>query len=127
LIICLYNRQHTAVKIAPKYSGPCVHVLDASKSVVVCSSLLSTEVLGQKEEFLDFVKEDYEDIRADYFENLKEKKYLSLADARAKKYQIDWTKFEPRNFYKTKKKIIRIFRFKYVILKMCLISWAVRR
>ena len=36
LFICLYNiRTHTAVKIAPRYSEPTVHVLDASKSVVV--------------------------------------------------------------------------------------------
>ena len=33
----------------------------------------------QKEEFLEFINEDYEDIRADYFDNLKDKKYLSLA------------------------------------------------
>lgn len=36
-------RQHTAVKIAPRYhNGPVIHVLDASKSVVVCGNLLST-------------------------------------------------------------------------------------
>ena len=35
-------RQHTAVKIAPRYTnGPVIHVLDASKSVVVCGNLLS--------------------------------------------------------------------------------------
>ena len=34
------SRAHTAVKIAPCYSGPCVHVLDASKSVVVFQSLM---------------------------------------------------------------------------------------
>ncbi len=101
-VVAFLFRQHTAVKIAPRYSGPCVHVLDASKSVVVCSSLLSTEVKGQKEEFLEFVKEEYEEIRADYFENLKEKKYLSLAEARAKKYQIDWAAFQPRNFNEKK-------------------------
>ena len=87
------SKQHTAVKIAPRYSSPCVHVLDASKSVVVCSALLSIEVEGAKEEFLEYLREEYADIRADYFENLKEKKYLSLAEARAKKYQIDWANF----------------------------------
>ena len=35
-------RQHTAVKISPRYTnGPVIHVLDASKSVVVCGNLLS--------------------------------------------------------------------------------------
>ena len=32
------SRTHTAVKIAPRYKSPCIHVLDASKSVVVVSS-----------------------------------------------------------------------------------------
>ena len=31
------SRTHTAVKIAPRYASPCIHVLDASKSVVVVS------------------------------------------------------------------------------------------
>ena len=44
------SRAHTAVKIAPCYSGPCVHVLDASKSVVVFQSLLK-----QKDLFMDEV------------------------------------------------------------------------
>ena len=40
-IVCLF-RQHTAVKIAQRYhNGPVIHVLDASKSVVVCGTLLS--------------------------------------------------------------------------------------
>ena len=90
------SKQHTAVKIAPRYSGPCVHVLDASKSVVVCSSLLSVEDPKQKEEFLEYVTEEYEEIREDYFENLKEKKYLTLEQARDKRYKIDWNTFEPK-------------------------------
>ena len=62
------SKQHTAVKIAPQYkSQPTIHVLDASKSVVVCSALLAKES-DQREEFLDFVQEEYEEIRADYYE-----------------------------------------------------------
>ena len=35
--VCMVVRTHTAVKIAPQYHGPTIHVLDASKSVVVVS------------------------------------------------------------------------------------------
>ena len=60
-----------------------------------CSSLLSVEVQGQKEEFLDYIKEEYEEIREDYFENLKEKKYLTLSESREKKFNIDWSNYKP--------------------------------
>lgn len=55
---------------------------------------------GQKNEFLDFITEDYEDIRADYFDNLKDKKYLSLVESRKRKYNIDWNAFTPRKYKK---------------------------
>ena len=44
------SRQHTAVKIAPEYSEPVVHVLDASRAVDVVSSLLSAEQAGVRRE-----------------------------------------------------------------------------
>lgn len=81
------SKQHTAVKIEPNYKSPIVHVLDASKSVVVCSSLLSKEN-GQREEFLDYVREEYEEIRADYYDTLKEKKYVSLTEARRNQLKV---------------------------------------
>jgi 5-methyltetrahydrofolate--homocysteine methyltransferase len=59
--------------------------------------LLSVEDPNQKEEFLEYVREEYEEIRADYFENLKEKKYLTLKESREKKLQIDWSSFKPCN------------------------------
>ncbi|MBL8679335.1 MAG: methionine synthase [Myxococcales bacterium] len=49
------SRQHTAVKIAPEYSEPVVHVLDASRAVSVVSSLLSKERKG------DFIAKNVED------------------------------------------------------------------
>lgn len=81
------SKQHTAVKIAPNYTSPIVHVLDASKSVVVCSSLLSKEK-GQREEFLDFVQEEYDEIRSDYYDSIKEKKYVSLTEARQNQLKV---------------------------------------
>merc|ERR1719431_1446091 len=81
------SKQHTAVKIAPRYSGPAIHVLDASKSVVVCSSLLDPSA---KEEYVEDVNEEYEEVREDHYENLREKKYFSLEKARALKMNVDW-------------------------------------
>jgi 5-methyltetrahydrofolate--homocysteine methyltransferase len=87
------SRQHTAVKIAPKYNLPCIHVLDASKSVVVCSTLLNSGELRQ--EFLDYTREEYDEIRSDYYESLKDKKYVGLENARQNKLKLDWRQFEP--------------------------------
>ncbi|CAG7667283.1 unnamed protein product [Allacma fusca] len=86
------SKQHTAVKIAPKYSQPVVHVLDASKSVLVCSALLDKI---NKENLMDEISEEYEEIREDHYENLREKKYLSLDKAREKRLRLDWENFNP--------------------------------
>ncbi|CAL8106852.1 unnamed protein product [Orchesella dallaii] len=86
------SKQHTAVKIAPKYSQPVVHVLDASKSVTVCSALLDAV---NRSEFIEEIADEYVDIREDHYENLKERKYLSLEKARERKLVIDWKNFNP--------------------------------
>ncbi|ELK32120.1 Methionine synthase [Myotis davidii] len=78
---------HTAVKIAPRYSAPVVHVLDASKSVVVCSQLLDENL---KDEYFEEITEEYEEIRQDHYESLKERRYLTLSQARKHSFQIDW-------------------------------------
>ena len=54
------SKMHTAVKIAPKYSSPVVHVLDASKSVVVVSSLLDA---NNRAAFFADIKEEYSEMR----------------------------------------------------------------
>ncbi|MCL4120005.1 UNVERIFIED_CONTAM: hypothetical protein GTU68_043310 [Idotea baltica] len=83
------SRVHTAVKIDPHYSGPAIHVLDASKSVPVASSLLSK---GKEEEFKAKYKADYERFREEYLNRQTAKTYITLAEARANKMQIDWSK-----------------------------------
>uniref|UniRef100_A0A8C0VKG1 Methionine synthase n=1 Tax=Cyanistes caeruleus TaxID=156563 RepID=A0A8C0VKG1_CYACU len=62
------SKTHTAVKIAPRYSAPVVHVLDASKSVVVCSQLLDDSI---KDDFFEEILEEYEEIRQEHYESLK--------------------------------------------------------
>ncbi|XP_041818841.1 methionine synthase isoform X2 [Chelmon rostratus] len=81
------SKTHTAVKIAPRYTCPVVHVLDASRSVVVCSQLLDEAV---KEEYFEDLKEEYEDIRQEHYDSLKDRQYLSLSQAREKALHIDW-------------------------------------
>ncbi|CAF0738701.1 unnamed protein product [Brachionus calyciflorus] len=86
------SKQHTAVKISPKYKSPVVHVLDASKSVVVCSSLLAEDSRG---DFLELISEEYDEIRQDYYDTLKDRKYVSLSEARKNKLKIDWSDYKP--------------------------------
>ncbi|XP_035261916.1 methionine synthase [Anguilla anguilla] len=81
------SKTHTAVKIAPQYSCPVVHVLDASRSVVVCSQLLDE---NSKEDFFEETTEEYEDIRQDHYDSLKDRRFLTLNQARERRLHIDW-------------------------------------
>jgi 5-methyltetrahydrofolate--homocysteine methyltransferase len=83
------SRVHTAVKIAPQYSGPTVHVLDASQSVPVVSQLLRS---SSKEIFAAGIHKDYAKIREDHRRRREVKKYISLTRARENRYMIDWSK-----------------------------------
>jgi len=80
------SKIHTAVKIAPEYSAPVIYVKDASLSASAVSKLSS----GDKE-FLQKINNEYEQIRQ-FQKQRKPKEYLSIKEARANKYQIDWKK-----------------------------------
>lgn len=84
------SRVHTAVKIAPHYDGPVVYVPDASRSVGVCSDLLSD---GRAAAFIAELKADYVRVR-DQHANKKSTPLVSLAEARANKTPIDWTGYQ---------------------------------
>eukprot|EP00055_Hartaetosiga_balthica_P013267 m.67259 g.67259 ORF g.67259 m.67259 type:complete len:1255 (+) comp8212_c0_seq1:37-3801(+) len=86
------SKMHTAVKIAPKYSSPTIHVLDASKSVVTVSSLLDAV---NKEDFIEEVADEYEEVREDYLDSLVNQTYVSLEVARANKFFIDFEAMPP--------------------------------
>ncbi len=79
------SRRHTAVKIAPHYSGPVVHVLDASRAVPVTTSLLSEE---GKADFLDRHRADYEAIRKAH--SAPRQQVVSLQTARTRRTPIEW-------------------------------------
>ena len=83
------SRVHTAVKIAPKYEGPIVYVPDASRSVSVCSELLSPERRGA---YLAEIQADYKKVR-ELHASKKQVPLVTLAQARANKQRVD---FSPR-------------------------------
>jgi 5-methyltetrahydrofolate--homocysteine methyltransferase len=86
------SRVHTAVKIAPNYKRGCiVYVPDASRSVAVCSSLLSDE---QHDDYVRSINEDYEKIRAQHA-GKKGQPLVPLATARANRADPDWSAYVP--------------------------------
>ncbi len=80
------SRIHTAVKIAPQYSGSVVHVHDASRSVTVVSSLLSSVHATYEEE----VKAEYQKLREDHHGRTKDRAFATIEEARANKFKVDW-------------------------------------
>ena len=71
------SRIHTAVKIAPEYQNPVVHVLDASKAVPVAGQLLN-ENPTVVTDFADGVRAEYDRLREGHIARQQSKKYLSL-------------------------------------------------
>lgn len=83
------SRTHTAVKIAGNYSGTTVHVLDASRSVPVVSSLLNK---ATSELFSEKIQKEYKDLKKQYLKRTKEKQFVSIEEARQNRFTIDWLK-----------------------------------
>jgi 5-methyltetrahydrofolate--homocysteine methyltransferase len=83
------SKTHTAVKIAPQYSGPVVHVLDASRSVGVASTLLSQDENARSNFILD-TREGYEKIRKQREGRKAHKKYLPIEKARKNAFSPKW-------------------------------------
>ena len=79
------SRAHTAVKIAPHYSEPVVHVLDASRAVPVTTSLLSDD---GKPEFVAQHRASYEALRKAH--SAPRPKLVSLETARKRRTAIEW-------------------------------------
>lgn len=82
------SRIHAAVKIAPNYSGPAIHVLDASRSVTVCSTLMNGEL---RQSYIDQIKAEYDKAREAHLNKRSDKRFKTLEEARANKFQIDLT------------------------------------
>jgi len=80
------SRLHTAVKIAPSYTGPVVHVHDASRSVGVAAGLLGSG----KDMYANTVLEEYRQLRDDHAGRQRDKQYLTIEAARENQFKSDW-------------------------------------
>ncbi len=86
------SRTHTAVKIAPAYSGPVVHVLDASRAVGVAGSLVQAD---RREAFVAGIRDEYETVRRERAGQRAKERRLTLAEARANPVPVDWSDVRP--------------------------------
>jgi 5-methyltetrahydrofolate--homocysteine methyltransferase len=86
------SRTHTAVKIAPEYGNGVVHVLDASRSVTVVSSLLSKD---QKEGFLHQTHNEYIKLRDQFLNKQKHRVLIPYEEALVIKERFDWKNYKP--------------------------------
>jgi 5-methyltetrahydrofolate--homocysteine methyltransferase len=81
------SKAHTAVKIAPGFGQPVVHVLDASRAVPIVGSLISAE---QKPAFVASIRGEYDRIRAQHAGQAA--KLVGIAQARQQAPKLDWSK-----------------------------------
>ncbi|WPP48488.1 methionine synthase [Catalinimonas niigatensis] len=85
------SKIHTAVKIEPYYSGPVIHVLDASRSVPVVSNLLNKK---NREAYAQQIREEYQEMRDRHSKKKTTKNFVSIEEARADKFETDWASRE---------------------------------
>jgi len=86
------SRIHAAVKIAPNYSGPAIHVLDASRSVSVCSTLMNGET---REAYISNIRQEYDKAREAHLNKRSDKRFKTIEEARTDKFQIDPARVAP--------------------------------
>jgi 5-methyltetrahydrofolate--homocysteine methyltransferase len=83
---------HTAVKIDPQYEGAVIYVKDASRSVGVCQQLVTS---GTRDAYVAAIKAEHERRREQHRNKSAKSPQLSLQQARAKKFKIDWATYTP--------------------------------
>ncbi len=86
------SRTHTAVKIEPAYSGPVVHVHDASRAVGVAGALVDDE---RRDAYATEIREAYAAIQTERGDRRAKERRLTLAEARANRTPIDWSTVSP--------------------------------
>lgn len=87
------SRIHTAVKIAPNYAHPIVHVLDASRSVPVAGSLLGDET---KTDFAQKIKDEYVALAENHAKRQSTKDLITVEEAIANRWKHDGLVVEPK-------------------------------
>ena len=86
------SRLHTAMKIAPHYSGPTIHVSDASRSVAVVSSLMRS---AERDKYVDEIRAEYSVLRESHGDLAGKRRLIPLEEARRRKFDIDWDHYDP--------------------------------
>lgn len=84
------SKLHTAIKIAPHYDYPVIHVLDASQNPLIAAKLLNP---ATRDAYVAQLNEEYEALRASM--QKKKEELVSLAEARAARPKIDWAAYAP--------------------------------
>jgi 5-methyltetrahydrofolate--homocysteine methyltransferase len=79
------SRIHAAVKVDPHYSGAAIHVLDASRSVTVCSSLMNRD---GRDAYIQGIKEEYAKSREAHLNKKSDKRFVTIDQARQARFQI---------------------------------------
>lgn len=85
------SKAHTAIKIAPEYDHPVVHVADASLVVNVCSDLKSSERRGA---YIEELNAEHQHQRERFARNQNKTKFLRISEAREKSLKVDWSAYE---------------------------------
>lgn len=86
------SRVHTAVKVAPHYSGPIVHVLDASRSVPVAGKLIGE---NSRAKFESDTKAEYKELAIQHAARQADKIILPWSEALENKLVLDWQAYTP--------------------------------
>ena len=84
------SKTHTAVKIEENYSGPTVHVIDASRAVGVVSKLMND---NERDAFVSERRQEYDGIRVQRGDS-KRVRQLSIEEARKRKFFTDWKGYQ---------------------------------
>jgi 5-methyltetrahydrofolate--homocysteine methyltransferase len=85
------SKMHTAVKIDPHYESPVVYVADASRCVNVASRLLGS----RRDQFCAEIDREYDHFRERFQAKMEQRKFLSLAAARANRLETNWNSYQP--------------------------------
>ena len=83
------SKLHTAVKIAPHYNSPVIHMSDASQNPLIAAKLLNPDT---REIFIKQLNQEYEELRT---ASERKEELVSLSEARANPVSIDWSSYDP--------------------------------
>ena len=86
------SKVHTAVQIEPEYSGPTIHVKDASRSVGVVGNLMHDDL---QQVLINRTREEYEAIRVKRGDTQQRTNLLPLTAAQQRKLKLDWENYSP--------------------------------